>query len=379
MVFGELRVNPRAEVRELSGRRILVVGAARSGLAAARLLARAGARPVVIDAKPEEELSGAARELERIGAEFYGGRNGLEGLGEFDLAVVSPGVPPGAPVMEAIRQAGIEWVSELELGWWFWAGPVAAVTGTNGKGTCCRLLSGIMSAAGIEHILAGNIGFPLSDFAARGCGGACVAEVSSFQLYGCRQFAPQVAVLLNISPDHFDWHGSLDEYVSAKRRIFERQRPEDAAVIVRDDELARRQEDAVRGRLLWVGSGEGCVVRVRGRRVEANLGDFCGSIELSRPLARHHMVDLAAAAAAGFELGRLCGRKADEIAGAVERAAAAIGRARFSRAHPPPLKPPPQRKLTISPPPLPPPEPARRTAAQSPPAPRWIPRCSTRP
>ncbi len=299
-----LKTNPRAQPPELAGRSILVVGAARSGLGAARLLSKAGARVTVVDCKPRSEIA-AARDFEALGARLVDQCDDVAGLGDFDLAVVSPGVPLRAPVMQSLGRCGIDWVSELELGWWFWPGPVAAVTGTNGKGTCCRLLFAMLKHAGVDCSLAGNIGTPLSACAADGPqpGTVAVVEVSSFQLAGCRQFAPQAAVLLNISADHLDWHESMEEYIECKRRIFANQRPDDLAVVVIDDELAARQVDAVRARLVRVSARDGADVVARGDKIRIRRPGGAVEIPIEAPLPAHLLIDAAAAAAVALDFG----------------------------------------------------------------------------
>jgi UDP-N-acetylmuramoylalanine--D-glutamate ligase len=312
-----LTPNPRvARPVELAGRQVLVVGAGVSGVAAAKLAAIGGAQVAVVDEKPLGELSEDAKALAGMGVMVLGETTSLGGAPSPDLAVVSPGVPPTAPIMEELRERGVEVVGEMELAWQYCPARVAAVTGTNGKGTTCRLMAGMLEAAGLPVALAGNIGRPLA---------AClfeltaehvvVLEVSSFQLMTTRAFAPQVAAVLNLTPDHLDWHRDLEEYARAKEQILARQWPTDLAVIVIDDPGAAAMEEAVTGRLARVSvereaevewrKGE-IVVRLPGKE-ERRIG--AAAIEDWGP---YHRLDAMVAAAGALEMG------ADEAA--IERA-----------------------------------------------------------
>ncbi|MDQ3877555.1 MAG: UDP-N-acetylmuramoyl-L-alanine--D-glutamate ligase, partial [Actinomycetota bacterium] len=162
-------------------------------------------------------------------------------LGGFDLAILSPGIPPTAPIVTQLTSAGIEAWSEIELAYRLASCDFLAVTGTNGKTTTTSLLAEMLAVAGIESLAAGNIGTPLIDAIERvGRGGALVVEVSSFQLATIHTFRPKVAVILNVAEDHMDWHGSFDAYAAAKGRITENQRPEDTLVYNSDDAVATK-------------------------------------------------------------------------------------------------------------------------------------------
>ena len=200
----------------------LVVGLARSGVAAARLLAAAGEEVVAVDGgRPDVELD----------VETHLGTDGVELLDRADLVVKSPGVPRQAPVVEAALARGIEVIGELELAWRRLGRSVIAVTGTNGKTTTVELLGHVHRVAGIPVAVAGNVGTALSDIVGTlPPDGVVVAECSSFQLEDTVAFAPQAAVLLNLEPDHLDRHGTLEAYRDAKLRIFANQGPDDVAV-----------------------------------------------------------------------------------------------------------------------------------------------------
>jgi UDP-N-acetylmuramoylalanine--D-glutamate ligase len=220
--------------RNLTGKRVLVVGLGRSGIAAARLCANHGAAVTVNDAKPKDALLSELAQLPPSIQQSLGGHPAEAFLGA-DIVVLSPGVPP-LPQIEAARAKGVFITGELELASWFVDATMVAITGTNGKSTTTTLC-----------FVGGNLGTPLAEAVgsqpAR-AGGTCVVEVSSFQLETVRNFRPQVAVLLNITPDHLDRYPDFSKYIEAKQRIFAAQTASDFAVLNIDDanvELAARR------------------------------------------------------------------------------------------------------------------------------------------
>ena len=222
-------------IGSFAGRRVLVVGLGISGHAAAVALAGLGARVRVTELSDGPEVERRALELRAIGVEVETGGHHLGAL-EADLAVVSPGIPPSAPVLEELARRAVPVISELELGAHLARAELIAVTGTNGKTTTTSLIAAMLEAAGIETLAAGNIGLPLTEAAGRvGPGGAIVVEASSFQLALTETFHPRVAVILNIAEDHTDWHGSADAYGRAKARITANQGPDDVLVANRAD------------------------------------------------------------------------------------------------------------------------------------------------
>ncbi|HEY0710203.1 MAG TPA: UDP-N-acetylmuramoyl-L-alanine--D-glutamate ligase, partial [Polyangia bacterium] len=221
----------------MSGKRALVVGLGRSGIAAASLLARQGAIVTVTDQKPEAALAEALRTLPVSIQRELGGHREDSFVGA-DLIVLSPGVPP-LPELAAARAAGVPVVGELELGSRFVKAPLLAITGTNGKSTTTTLAGAILAATGRPTFVGGNLGIPLCEAAfspALEAEGYAVVEVSSFQLEAIDSFRPSVGVLLNITPDHLDRYDGMDGYAAAKARLFENQTAEDFAVLNLDDE-----------------------------------------------------------------------------------------------------------------------------------------------
>jgi UDP-N-acetylmuramoylalanine--D-glutamate ligase len=221
---------------DVRGKRVLVVGLARSGRAAALCLRRHGAVVVVTDTKPPAAVAHLLPELlaQKIGLEL--GSQRLETFLAHDLVVVSPGVPWDLPQLQAARARGIPLVPEIEVAGWYLSDPIVGVTGSNGKTTTTALLGKMLEASGFPTFVGGNIGVPLSSAVDRvTTGSIIVAELSSFQLEAIQDFHPHVAVLLNISPNHLDRHPSFEAYAQAKRQIFRNQRAEDYAILNADD------------------------------------------------------------------------------------------------------------------------------------------------
>jgi UDP-N-acetylmuramoylalanine--D-glutamate ligase len=237
---------------EVRDKRVLVVGLARSGRAAARCLRRRGALVTVTDSRPPWELRADIPELlaHKIGMEL--GLHREETFLRQDLIVISPGVPAGLPYLEAARKKNIPVVPEVEAASWFLEGPLVGVTGSNGKTTTTALLGKVFKASGFRTFVGGNIGVPLIsavDEVPRDT--LLVAELSSFQLETIRDFRPGVAVLLNLTPNHLDRHPSFDAYVRAKAQIFRNQTADDFAVLNADDPLVVSLARDIASRKIW--------------------------------------------------------------------------------------------------------------------------------
>jgi UDP-N-acetylmuramoylalanine--D-glutamate ligase len=224
----------------LRGRKTLVVGLARTGLALAHFLAGQGARVTVTDAAAPEVLAEARREMDALGAALELGVPQPRQPQDYDLILVSPGVPPELPWLEAARRAGVPVWGELELASHFFTLPVLAVSGTNGKTTTTTLLGELLAAGGLKPLVGGNIGTAATTLLGRQSQGThVVLEVSSFQLDTAPHFHPQAAALLNITPDHLDRYAGLAAYVASKAGLFRRQGPTDLAVLNYDDPYLR--------------------------------------------------------------------------------------------------------------------------------------------
>ena len=215
---------------ELAGRRVLVVGLARSGAAAAEALVGSGAHVVGFDRNEELDVG----RLLDLGVEVHRGREEERLLQGIELVVKSPGVPGETLLVESARERDVPVWSEIELGSRLLSNPILGVTGTNGKTTTSELLGAVFRAAGRPVEVAGNVGRPLTSLVGAAAADAwVVCELSSFQLEDVHTLKPRVGVILNLEPDHLDRHGTFDAYVDAKLRMFERQTADDIAVLPR--------------------------------------------------------------------------------------------------------------------------------------------------
>ncbi len=303
-VLEEMRVMARGPAyREwLRGRRVSVVGLARSGVAACRLLVECGAKVVATDEKPLAALGAEAHGLAALGVRLLTGGHPAEAFRGAELVVVSPGVPVDTPTFAQLR-ATTPVIGELELGWRAMEADTIAITGTNGKTTTTALVGALLQRQPRAVLVAGNIGPPLSAHALTfPADGIVVAEVSSFQLATIEAFRPRVAAGLNVTPDHLDRHGSFEAYVRAKARIFENQTARDCAVLNWDDAVARGLAPRTPARVLWfsrlAAPDPGVFVREGGivAKLNGHVEEICPLPEIT--LRGAHNVENALAAAA---------------------------------------------------------------------------------
>ena len=299
-----------------AGRRVVVVGGQVAGLAAARALVAGGAEVIVSEQRPEGELATLA-DLRAIGATVRAGGHDPVHLEGATLVVTSPGVPQDAPILRWAAERDIPIWGELELGARLCTVPYLAVTGTNGKTTTTGMIATCLRAGGIDAIACGNIGHPFPTAALEGHE-ALVVEASSFQLRFVDAFHPRVSVLLNLSPDHLDWHGSVDAYADAKANVFRRQASGDVHVANRDDPRAAEVSTIATTRLVWFrlgppGDGE---VGYEGDELVSRLDEeaHLGPIDGERAGYR---ADAAAAAAAALASGVEASAVAEGLAGYV--------------------------------------------------------------
>ncbi len=219
----------------IDGKRVCVVGAARSGLAAARALAARGGVPFIT-----EQADVATSELEGSGFDFELGGHSDDALRDVDLVVVSPGVPWGAPFLRSAREKGIPVIGEVELAYRLSDALFVAITGSNGKSTTTALTAHLLEALSFDARACGNIGLPVCDLAIDAPGSRIlVAEVSSFQLEGVVAFRPRVAAVLNLTADHLERHGGFAGYVEAKTAIFRRSARGDHVILCASDPRTR--------------------------------------------------------------------------------------------------------------------------------------------
>ena len=237
---------------ELKGKKVLVVGLGKSGLAAALFLRRRGAYVTVSDVRSAETLANDIPALLDEGIMVETGGHGLLTFRRQDLIVVSPGVPLDTPELAQVRSFGLPVIGELELAARFLKGRTVAITGSNGKTTTTTLLGEILKKAGFPTLVGGNIGVPVVGLIDQSTDETwSVLEVSSFQLESTEQFHPNIAVILNITPDHLDRHGSFENYALAKERIFAAQNARDFAVLNADNARAADAATRSAAKVYW--------------------------------------------------------------------------------------------------------------------------------
>jgi UDP-N-acetylmuramoylalanine--D-glutamate ligase len=237
---------------ELTGKRVLVVGLGRSGVASALFLQSRGARVTVSDAKSEDQLREQIPTLLDAGIAVETGAHGERTFRDQDLIVVSPGVPVDAEPLVQARALGQPVIGEIELASQFLPGPIVAITGSNGKTTTTTLVGEILASSGVKTLVGGNIGTPAISFADRATPETVIVlEVSSFQLETISSFRPRVAVVLNVTPDHLDRHRTFAAYVDAKARIFENQQADDFAVLNADDPTCVELAGRTNAQVFW--------------------------------------------------------------------------------------------------------------------------------
>lgn len=237
---------------DLNGKRALVVGLGKSGVASALFMKAHGARVTVSDTKSGDELRNEIPVLLDHGITVETGGHGDRTFRGQDLIVVSPGVPVDAPPLVQARSLGETVIGEIELAAQFLPGPIVAITGSNGKTTTTTLAGEIMAAAGFPTLVGGNIGTPAISLAERAKPDTVIVlEISSFQLETVQTFRPKVAVILNVTPDHLDRHRTFEVYADAKARIFENQQPGDFAVLNADDPTCVAMGKRTRSQVFW--------------------------------------------------------------------------------------------------------------------------------
>jgi UDP-N-acetylmuramoylalanine--D-glutamate ligase len=306
----DMSTRGHAYLRSLAGRRVTVFGLAKSGVAAARLLREVGAEVVGTDAKPVAALGREVARLADVGVRLVAGPGDpTAAFAGADLVVVSPGVPLDTPALGSVRARRVPIIGELELGWRATEADTIAITGTNGKTTTTALTGSILALQPRPVLVAGNIGTPLAAHALTfPADGLVVCEVSSFQLETTELFQPRVAVVLNLTPDHLDRHGTFEAYAGAKARIFANQTSADCAVLNADDEPTRALASRVNAPIVWFSRRRELShgVFVRDGRIAAKLN---GHVEEICPLSeiflrgQHNVENVLAATACALWTG----------------------------------------------------------------------------
>ncbi|HEY7163705.1 MAG TPA: UDP-N-acetylmuramoyl-L-alanine--D-glutamate ligase [Candidatus Binatia bacterium] len=240
---------------DLAGKKVLVIGLARTGRDCGRFLVKQGARVLMTDLRPENELKQEIEALKDLPLEYRLGAEDAAWVEGLDLVIPSPGVPQENALLQEARSRGIPIMSEVELAFQFLRAPLIAITGTNGKSTTTTLTGEIFKAAGKKVFTGGNLGTPLIDSVSQSWDWA-VAEISSFQLEWVNAFRPKIAVLLNLTEDHLDRYPDFAAYCSAKENIFRAQKSDDFAVLNRDDALVWQIKDRIAARVISFGLSE---------------------------------------------------------------------------------------------------------------------------
>jgi UDP-N-acetylmuramoylalanine--D-glutamate ligase len=240
--------------RSWVGRRVAVVGLGRSGMAAAELLMRVGACVRATDAQETPAVQTARHSLSARGIDVEIGRHTPRFLDGAEVVVVSPGVPEHAAPLQWAIARGLPVLSEIELAFAFCPSPIVAVTGTNGKSTAVTLIAHLLGLGGRQAVACGNLGVPFSSVIPQLTPQTiAVVEVSSFQLLWCEQFRPRIGVLLNLGTNHLDRHRDRRAYLEAKARLFQRQTPEDWAVLNGLDPAILAMSERLQAQRIWFG------------------------------------------------------------------------------------------------------------------------------
>lgn len=291
---------------EYNGKKALVCGMARSGIAAAKLLNRLGARVTLQDMKKREEISADVLALEGEGIVLYTGANPDEIACAQDLIVLSPGIPCDLPFIAAAENAGIEVISEVELAYRLTPCPITAITGTNGKTTTTTLTGEIMKTAYSGTAVVGNIGVPYSEEVERLTEKDwVVAEISSFQMEKAKEFHPHISAVLNITPDHLNRHKTMDVYIAMKERVFAKQTAADFCILNHGDEICRKMADKTAAKVFFFDSSETLAegIYLDGDAIEVRWGAINETlihVDELQILGVHNYENVMAAAAMGI-------------------------------------------------------------------------------
>ena len=309
---------PGSDERDLSGVSVAVIGLGASGVAAARLAAAKGGDVYVSDARTDDAVATRGADLGKSGIVVELGRHDLERIARAGLVVASPGIPPDAPVLRALAERGVRWISEPELAARFYSGSLIAVTGTNGKTTVTLLVDHLLRAAGIRCAAGGNVGGGLAPAASDLARvddppDWIVVEMSSFQLAGVQTFRPDIGVVTNLSPDHLDRYPSVEAYYADKARLFDNADADSVWVLPAGDASVERLAERAAGTRYYFGEGPASHAFLDRKMLTLRFG---GEIEPLVPrsellLLGAHNVDNALAAAL---VARLAGAAAGGLA-----------------------------------------------------------------
>ena len=290
---------------EYNGKKALVCGMARSGIAAAKLLKRLGAEVTLQDMKKREDIAADVLNLENEGIVLYTGANPDDIACAQDIIVLSPGIPCDLPFITAAEAAGVSVISEVELAYTLTECPITAITGTNGKTTTTTLTGEIMKAVYAGTAVVGNIGIPYSEEVKRLTEKDwVVAEISSFQMEKAQEFHPHISAVLNITPDHLNRHKTMEVYIAMKEKVFAKQTAEDFCILNHGDEACRKMEDKTAAKVFFFSSSEKLEegIYLDGENIEVRWNDINETLinvnDLQILGVHNHENVMAAAAAA---------------------------------------------------------------------------------
>ena len=296
---------------DLQNKKVLVFGTGISGIAAAQLLKRMGACPVLFDGNATLKKEDIYEKLGESETELYLGELPGEVIEQLSLVVLSPGVPTDLPLVNTLRERGLRIWGEIELAYENSRGDVLAITGTNGKTTTTSLLGAIMEHVRDSVFIVGNIGTPYTQMVTQTADNSVtVAEISSFQLETIEAFRPKVSAILNITPDHLNRHHTMEEYIRVKELITANQTPEDTCVLNYEDEVLRKFGQTLSCRVIFFSSLRTLEkgISLNGDMIEYRDGNsvisFCSTKELKLP-GRHNYENVMAAAAMALAYGCL--------------------------------------------------------------------------
>jgi len=301
---------------KLSGRKTLVLGAGKSGIASAKFLAERGAVVALHDRKPLENWSDEAKSLkEKFGVGLIDGNLPSWLLDQIDLVVISPGVPTNTIPARYVDRKDGEVIGEVELAYRFLKGKIVGITGSNGKTTTTTLIGELLRNAGIETMVGGNIGTPLLDLTAKATDETwSVVELSSFQLETIKDFRPNVAVATNVTPNHMDRYDFFSDYAGAKHRLFMNQTAEDVAILNADNETTASWANGLKARVVMFSVRkeleEGLFLRGRDLICRANGEEKILTTRDEIFLRGMHNVENVLAA---FAAGLACGASAESM------------------------------------------------------------------
>ena len=287
--------------QKITDRKIGIIGMARSGVAAAVLAESFGGKPFVSDINSAEKLHTEIARLESAGIPYEVGGH-TDALLTVDYIVLSPGVPLTIPILQEVRRKGIPIFSEIEFASWCCKGKIIAITGSNGKTTTTTLLGEIFSSAGFHTFVAGNIGLPFSEIVRKVPeDGIVVLEISNFQLETISDFKPNVAMILNLTPDHIDRHGSFENYIKTKFRITENQTESDYLILNADDAETKKYNLQTQAQVKYfsIQTNKTTEVTVRDNYLSSQTSQIIATDKISI-LGPHNLQNAAAAVTASL-------------------------------------------------------------------------------